>query len=250
MDLVNFEKFRTGSVSATSGDASFKYIVESIKLANEGSIAAVVTAPICKEAIALAGHAFAGHTEIFAQYTGTKNYAMLLHDRKLSVIHVSTHVSMLEAINSLNQARIEDVIKLAGISMKKITGRDPLIAVAGLNAHAGENGLFGLQEIGIISPAIEKMKASGFNVTGPYSPDTVFLKASKGEFDIVVAMYHDQGHIPVKLLGFDSGVNITAGLPFVRTSVDHGTAFDIAWKGKANNASMINAINLADKLIL
>jgi 4-hydroxythreonine-4-phosphate dehydrogenase len=249
MKLLQMSDFQTGRISGLTGDAAFKYIVESIRLANNGEIAAVVTAPISKEAIAIAGHSFAGHTEVFAQYTGTKNYAMLLYDRKLSVIHVSTHVSMAEAVSSLDQARIEDVIRMADTSMRKIIGHAPEIAVAGLNPHAGENGIFGKQEIQVISPAVEKMKAMGIKVSGPYSPDTVFLKASKGLFDIVVAMYHDQGHIPVKLLGFETGVNVTVGLPVIRTSVDHGTAFDIAWKGIAGNESMLNAIYLANRLI-
>ena len=249
MKLLKMTDFIPGKLSRRAGDAAFKYIVESIRLANEGKIAAVVTAPINKEAISMAGHSFAGHTEIFAQYTGTKNYAMLLYDRRLSVIHVSTHISIAEAISSLKRSRIEDVIRMADTSMKKITGHAPEIAVAGLNPHAGENGLFGTQEIRIIRPAIDKMKAAGIKVSGPYSPDTVFLKALNGLFDIVVAMYHDQGHIPVKLLGFESGVNVTVGLPVIRTSVDHGTAFDIAWKGTAGNDSMVNAIKLADRLI-
>ena len=249
MELLQMSNFITGRISNLTGDASFKYIEESIRLANNGKVAAVVTAPISKEAIAKAGHSFAGHTEIFAQYTGGKNYAMLLYDRKLSVIHVSTHISMAEAISSLDQTRIEDVIRMADKSMKKIIGHAPKIAVAGLNPHAGESGLFGMQEILVICPAIEKMKAAGINVSGPYSPDTVFLKASKGLFDIVVAMYHDQGHIPVKMLGFDSGVNVTVGLSVIRTSVDHGTAFDIAWKGIASYESMLNAIKLAGRLI-
>jgi 4-phospho-D-threonate 3-dehydrogenase / 4-phospho-D-erythronate 3-dehydrogenase len=249
MNLLRMSDFKPGTVSANTGNASFRYIEESIRLANEGKVAAVVTAPINKEAIALAGHSFPGHTEIFAKYTGIKNYAMLLYDKRLSVIHVSTHVSIEEAISSLSQKRIEEVIKMAHTSMKKIIGRDPKIAVAGLNPHAGEHGLFGNQESLVISPAIEQMKASGINVSGPCPPDTVFLQTSRGVFDIVVAMYHDQGHIPVKLLGFESGVNVTVGLPIVRTSVDHGTAFDIAWKGIAGNESMINAITLAKKLI-
>jgi 4-phospho-D-threonate 3-dehydrogenase / 4-phospho-D-erythronate 3-dehydrogenase len=249
MDLLRLKDFQPGKITSVTGDASFKYITESIGLANKGHIAAVVTAPINKEAISMAGHSFPGHTEIFAQYTGTKNYAMLLYEKRLSVIHVSTHISMADAVSSLNQSRIEDVIRLADRSMEKIIGRPPKIAVAGLNPHAGENGLFGHQEINIIGPAIGKTRSEGINVSGPYPPDTVFLKTSKGLFDIVVAMYHDQGHIPVKLLGFESGVNVTVGLPFVRTSVDHGTAFDIAWKGIASNDSLLNAVYLAGRLI-
>lgn len=248
MKLLKSAGIEPGKVSKEAGNAAFQYLIEAIRMANEGTISAVVTAPINKEAIHAAGHFFAGHTEIFATYTNTKDYAMWLYDEKFSVIHVSTHIPLAEAISTLNQSRIETVIQLAEDSMKKVLGRAPRIAVAGLNPHAGENGLFGNQEIEIITPAIEKMKAKGINVSGPYAPDTVFLRAVKGFFDIVVAMYHDQGHIPMKLLGFDTGVNVSVGLPIIRTSVDHGTAFDIAWKGIAKNDSLLKAIYLAERL--
>ena len=248
MQLLKPEDFNPGEVSRKAGDASFHYVVEAIRLANEGQVAAVVTAPISKEAIQSAGHQFAGHTEIFATYTGTKNYAMLLYDEKFSVIHVSTHIPLADAISTLNQPRIERVIQLAHDTMRKILGRSPMIAVAGINPHAGENGLFGRQEIEIIKPAVESMKAGGIDVSGPYPPDTVFLKTLQGDFDVVVAMYHDQGHIPMKLLSFDTGVNVSVGLPIIRTSVDHGTAFDIAWKGIARNTSLLKAIYLAECL--
>ena len=248
MQLLKPGDFQPGMISQLSGDASFKYVIESIRMANEGKIAAVVTGPICKEAIQSAGHKYAGHTEIFAAYTNTSNYAMLLYDEKLSVIHVSTNIPMADAISTLNQGRIERVIQLAEDSMKKILSRSPKIAVAGINPHAGENGLFGKQEIDIIKPAVENMKKKGIDVSGPYAPDTVFLRTLQGHFDIVVAMYHDQGHIPMKLLSFDTGVNISVGLPVIRTSVDHGTAFDIAWKGIARNDSLLKAIYLAERL--
>ncbi len=248
MQLLKPEDFHPGEVSQKAGNAAFKYVVESIRLANDGQVAAVVTAPINKEAIQSAGHHYAGHTEIFAAYTSTKDYAMLLYDEKFSVIHVSTHIPLADALSGLNQSRIERVIQLAEDCMKKILGRSPKIAVAGINPHAGENGLFGKQEIDIIQPAIENMKAKGINVSGPHAPDTVFLKALHGDFNIVVAMYHDQGHIPMKLLSFDSGVNVSIGLPIIRTSVDHGTAFDIAWKGIARNESLLKAIYLAEQL--
>jgi len=209
---------------------------------------AIVTAPLNKEALHIAGHYYPGHTEILASLSGTTDYAMLLYDKKLSVIHVSTHIPMLQAITRLNQSRIEKVIELADSSMRKLTGTTPRIAVAGINPHAGENGLFGTEEIKIIMPAVSSMKSKGISVDGPFPPDTVFLQAVNGKYDIVVAMYHDQGHIPLKLLGFSSGVNITVGLPFVRTSVDHGTAFEIAWKGIADEGSMTEAIKLAIKL--
>ncbi|HZG23975.1 MAG TPA: 4-hydroxythreonine-4-phosphate dehydrogenase PdxA [Chitinophagaceae bacterium] len=250
MGLLSDGDFRPGEVSKAAGDAAFRYVVEGIRLANEGLVSAVVTAPINKEAIQSAGHQFAGHTEIFAAYTGTENYAMLLYDKQLSVIHVSTHIPLADAISGLNQARIEQVIRLAEVSMTKILGHSPRIAVAGLNPHAGENGLFGKQEIEIISPAINAMKAQGLNVSGPHAPDTIFLRTVQGAYDIVVAMYHDQGHIPMKLLGFDSGVNVSIGLPIIRTSVDHGTAFDIAWQGLAKQDSLLQAIYLAERLAL
>ena len=211
-------------------------------------IDAIVTAPLNKEALHEAGKNYPGHTEILASLTGVKDYAMLLYDRKLSVIHVSTHISLLESIKGLKRERIEKVIMLADEAMKKLIGKDPRIAVAGLNPHAGENGLFGEEEIKEIIPAVINMKKKGINVEGPLPPDTVFLQAFRGKYDIVVAMYHDQGHIPLKMIGFESGVNITVGLPVIRTSVDHGTAFDIAWQGRANESSIVNAIKVAAKL--
>jgi 4-hydroxythreonine-4-phosphate dehydrogenase len=248
MRLLRLEDFRPGEVSRAAGDAAFQYVVEGIRLASAGSVGAVITAPINKEAMQMAGHHYAGHTEIFAAYTDTKDYAMLLYDEKFSVIHVSTHIPLMDAITSLNQPRVEEVIQLAQDSMRMILGRAPRIAVAGLNPHAGENGLFGNQEILILRPAIANMQAKGIEVSGPHAPDTIFLRTLQGAYDIVVAMYHDQGHIPMKLLGFDTGVNVSVGLPIIRTSVDHGTAFDIAWKGIAKNDSLLKAIYLAERL--
>ena len=245
LNLMGTKQLQTGKVNAASGSAAFESLKRAIELANEGAIDAIATAPLNKEAIHMAGHHYAGHTEILAELTNTDDYAMLLYDKKLSVIHVSTHISLLEAVTGLRKERIETVIQLADYSMNRLIGRPPVIAVAGLNPHAGENGLFGDEEIREIIPAIKNMKAKGFNVEGPVPPDTVFLKAVNGKYDVVVAMYHDQGHIPLKLLGFSSGVNITVGLPFIRTSVDHGTAFEIAWTGKASEESMVQAINLA-----
>jgi 4-hydroxythreonine-4-phosphate dehydrogenase len=250
LQLLSPSDFTPGEVSKKVGDAAFRYVVEGIRLANEGLVASVVTAPINKEAIQSAGHNYAGHTEIFAAYTGTENYAMLLYDKKLSVIHVSTHIPLADAISGLRQSRVEQVIQLAQDSMSKILGRAPRIAVAGINPHAGENGLFGNQEIEIIKPAITRMQEQGITVSGPHAPDTVFLRTVQGAYDIVVAMYHDQGHIPMKLLGFDSGVNVSIGMPIIRTSVDHGTAFDIAWKGIAKHDSLLHAIYLAERLAI
>ena len=248
LNLMETGQLKTGKMNAASGSAAFESLKKAIELAKNKDIDAIATAPLNKEAIHLAGHHYAGHTEILAELTNTDDYAMLLYDKKLSVIHVSTHISLLEAVSGLKRERIEKVIQLAEYSMKRLLGRSPAIAVAGLNPHAGENGLFGDEEIREIIPAIKNMKAKGFNVEGPVPPDTVFLKAVNGMFDVVVAMYHDQGHIPLKLLGFSTGVNITVGLPFIRTSVDHGTAFEIAWSGRAGEESMVQAIKLAAKL--
>ena len=246
--LYGNEEFQRGKVTAASGEAAFQCVKKAVELVIQGEIGAITTAPLHKEALHLAGHNYPGHTEILAGLSGTRDYAMLLYDRKLSVIHVSTHISLLDAVTSLRRERIEKVIELADGIMTKLCGHTPKIAVAGLNPHAGENGLFGNEELREIIPAVRNMKAKGINAEGPVPPDTVFLQALNGKYDVVVAMYHDQGHIPLKLLGFSTGVNITAGLPFIRTSVDHGTAFDIAWKGIANEASMKEAIKLATKL--
>lgn len=248
LQSVNMNDFRPGIVQAVSGKTAFEAIKKAVELAGKKAIDTIVTAPLNKEALHLAGYKYPGHTEILAQLTDTKDYAMLLHDKKLTVIHVSTHVSLLEAITGLRQVRIEKVIEMANEMMKRLCIGEPRIAVAGINPHSGENGLFGNEEIQKIIPAIKKMREEGINVEGPCPPDTVFLQAVQGKYDIVVAMYHDQGHIPLKLLGFNSGVNVTVGLPFIRTSVDHGTAFDIAWQGKANENSMVEAIKLSRKL--
>ncbi len=245
LHLVTLNDFHPGRVLAASGNVAFQCIRKAVELARDKSIDTLVTAPINKEALHLAGHLYPGHTEILASLTGTRDYAMLLHDKKLSIIHVSTHISLLEAITGLRAERIEKVIGMAHKTMKKLCEGEPRIAVAGINPHAGEHGLFGKEEIREIIPAIRKMKDTGIHVEGPFPPDTIFLQAVNGKFDVVVAMYHDQGHIPLKLIGFSSGVNVTLGLPFVRTSVDHGTAFDIAWKGEAMEDSMVEAIRLS-----
>lgn len=247
LQLIDIDKFQPGTVNEMSGNAAFGYIKKAIELANNHEIAGIATAPLNKEALHLAGHNYPGHTEILSLLTDTRDYAMLLHDPRLSVIHVSTHISLIEAIKGLRKDRIEKVIELADRAMKQMGYNQPSIAVAGINPHAGESGLFGDEEIREIIPAIRNMKDKGFNVEGPVPADTVFLQAFNGKYDIVVAMYHDQGHIPLKLIGFKSGVNITVGLPFIRTSVDHGTAFEIAWQGKADESSMTEAIRLAFK---
>lgn len=245
-----------GKVSAACGDAAFSYVTHGISLAKSGDVAAVVTGPINKEALNLAGHHFDGHTEIFAHYTDTTNYAMLLASGNLRVIHVTTHVSLRQACDLVRAPRVLDTIRLAKRALRELGIANGRIAVAGLNPHSSDNGLFGEEEAREILPAIEAARAEGLDVTGPVPPDSVFVRALGGEFDIVVAMYHDQGHIPLKLAGFRldpvtgkynsmSGINTTIGLPIIRTSVDHGTAFDRAGLGTANEGSMIEAIEVA-----
>ena len=210
-----------------------------------GEVNAIATAPLNKEALHLAGHLYPGHTELLAHLTNSKDYAMVLYTDRLKVIHITTHIALRKFLDTLNQDRVKTVIGIADSFLKRVGFDHPRIAVAGVNPHAGENGLFGDEEIKIVGPAVAAMKAQGLNVTGPCPPDTVFMQCHEGMYDMVVAMYHDQGHIPLKLLGFYDGVNITAGLPFIRTSADHGTAFDIAWTGKAKSESMTVSIQLA-----
>jgi 4-hydroxythreonine-4-phosphate dehydrogenase len=237
-----------GELDARAGDAAFRYLQRATELANNGRVGAIATAPLNKEAMHLAGHKYPGHTEILAQLTGTEDYAMMLVTDELKVIHVSTHVSLREAIERVRPERELAVIRLAHGSMRKLGVEEPKVAVAGLNPHAGESGLFGTEDAEQIAPAVAAAVEEGIDATGPWPPDTVFMRARRGDFDIVVVQYHDQGHIPVKLMGFDTGVNVTVGLPFFRTSVDHGTAFDIAGTGKADHASMRAAIDLARQL--
>ena len=234
-----------GELSARAGEAAYLYVKRATNLALHGGTAAVATAPLNKEAMHLAGLEYPGHTEILAELTGTKDYAMMLVAEGLRVIHISTHISLREAIGRVTRQRELTVIRLAQGALKTIGIEEPRIAVAGLNPHAGENGLFGTEDAERISPAIADAAQEGIDVTGPWPPDTVFSRARKGDFDAVVAQYHDQGHIPIKLLGFETGVNVTVGLPFFRTSVDHGTAFDIAGTGEADHTSMRMALDLA-----
>jgi 4-phospho-D-threonate 3-dehydrogenase / 4-phospho-D-erythronate 3-dehydrogenase len=237
-----------GELDARAGDAAFRYVERATHLASEGRVGAMATAPLNKEAMQLAGHKYPGHTEILAELTGTKDYAMMLVTDELKVIHVSTHVSLKEAIERARPEREFAVIRLAHESLQKLGVESPRVAVAGLNPHAGENGLFGTEDAEHIAPAVAAAVEEGIDATGPHPPDTVMMRARKGAFDIVVVQYHDQGHIPIKLMGFDTGVNVTVGLPFFRTSVDHGTAFDIAGTGKADPASLRAAIDLARRL--
>ncbi len=237
-----------GELDAGAGDAAFRYVEKATGLASAGRVAAIATAPLNKEAMHLAGHGYPGHTEILADLTGTEDYAMMLVTDELKVIHVSTHVSLREAIDRAQPERELAVIRLAHESLKKLGVGSPRVAVAGLNPHAGENGLFGKEDLEKIRPAVKAALDEGMDVSGPWAPDTVMMRARQGHFDVVVVQYHDQGHIPIKLMGFDTGVNVTVGLPFFRTSVDHGTAFDIAGTGKADHASLAAALDLARTL--
>jgi 4-phospho-D-threonate 3-dehydrogenase / 4-phospho-D-erythronate 3-dehydrogenase len=216
-----------------------------VTLIQQGRYDAIVTAPINKEALRVAGFEWPGHTEMLADLAGARDVRMLLLSGALRVVHVTTHRSLRSAIDAATRDRVLRTIELAAAAGRELGAERPRIAVAGLNPHAGEGGLFGDEEIREIGPAVEAARAAGIDASGPWPPDTVFWRASRGDFDVVVAMYHDQGHIPVKLAGFDDGVNVTLGLPFPRTSVDHGTAFDIAGQGVARWDSMIAALRVA-----
>ena len=256
---VDVKELQIGEVSKEAGNAAYLYIEKVIELALDGKVDATVTNPLNKEALNLAGRHFAGHTEIYGELTNTRKFSMMLADGDLRVVHVSTHVSLREACDLVKKERVLDVINIAHHACLNLGIENPRIAVAGLNPHCGENGLFGMEEIDEIIPAVEAAKSKGMNVFGPLPADTVFSKARGGMYDIVVVMYHDQGHIPLKLLGFVydkeqnkwkevSGVNITLGLPIIRTSVDHGTAFDQAGNMTASELSLENAIDYAIQL--
>jgi 4-hydroxythreonine-4-phosphate dehydrogenase len=262
LDLGNVDMatLLRGEVSAAAGQAAYDYIDRAVALATARQIDGIVTAPINKEALAAAGMPHTGHTEILAALSRTRDFAMLLMGKELRVIHVTTHVSLRRVPDLVTRERVLRTIRLAQATMVGLGEPRPRIAVAGLNPHAGEDGLFGDEEKTAIMPAIADAVRDGLTVVGPLPADTLFSRARGGEFDIVVAMYHDQGHIPVKTLGFEydersrrwtglSGVNVTVGLPFLRVSVDHGTAFDRAWKGTANAESMIEAIDVAVRML-
>jgi 4-hydroxythreonine-4-phosphate dehydrogenase len=237
--------FPLGVVSQPAGAAAVAYVEKGIALAMAGEVDAIATAPLNKEAMRLAGFPYDGHTELLAIKTGTNVYTMMLASGDFRVFHVSTHVSLRGAIERAKKTRVLQVIELAYCEIQRLGVTEPRLAVAGLNPHAGEHGLFGEEEIHEIGPAVEEARSRGWNVSGPWSPDTVFARAKRGDFDGVVAMYHDQGHIPFKMTEFDMGVNVTVGLPIIRTSVDHGTAYDIAGKGVADPQNMVQAIRLA-----
>jgi 4-hydroxythreonine-4-phosphate dehydrogenase len=247
LDLGNAppERVPVGEESAAAGAAAVDYVFRACDLAMAGEVDAVVTAPLNKAAMHLAGYDFAGHTELLTERTGAQRVSMLLIGPNLRIVHVSTHVALEEAIERVTPERVEDVIQIAHDACRSLGIARPRIAVAGLNPHASEGGIFGNEEAERIAPAILAARARGLDVSDPQPPDTVFLRATKGAYDVVVAQYHDQGHIPMKLLAFDSGVNVSYGLPIIRTSVDHGTAFDIAGKGIAAESSLLAAIDVA-----
>ena len=247
LDLNNADpaKIKLGQVSRAAGKAAMEYLEKAIVLAKAGEINAITTGPINKEAIHKAGYKFHGHTEILAARTKTKHFAMMFVSDKLWVMLTTTHLPLREVSRHLDKKRIVRLIKMAHDTLSRVRGRKPKIGVAGLNPHAGESGIFGQEEKKIIKPAVDEARKLGIDVKGPISPDAIFNLASSGMFDIVIAMYHDQGLIPLKLLAFNRSVNVTVGLPFVRTSVDHGTGFDIVGKGWANPSSLIEAIKVA-----
>ena len=246
---VNADAVQPGKVSAACGDAAFQFVIAGIAAGLNGEVAAVTTGPVNKEALHAAGHKFPGHTEIFAERMGATRSCMMQYSEEITCSFVTTHVGYAEVPVLLTQERILDVIELTAAALRRIRGREPRLLVCGLNPHAGEGGLFGgREEERIIAPAIEAARARGCDVTGPVPPDTAFTPARRREFDAVICMYHDQGHIPVKMIAFDSAVNTTLGLPVTRTSVDHGTAFDIAWRGIASAGSLFSAVRLAAKL--
>ena len=259
MGLVDMDQLERGKVSAMAGEAAFRYVEKVIQMALAGEVDGTVTNAFSKEAINLAGHHYSGHTEVYADMTGTKKYTMMLAHENMRVVHVSTHVSLREACERVKKDRVLEVIRIAYQACRNLGIQQPKIGVAGLNPHSGENGLFGREEIEEIIPAIEAANGEGIFAEGPVPPDTVFSKARGGWYDMVVAMYHDQGHIPLKVVGFVynqeqqkwdavAGVNITLGLPIVRASVDHGTAFDQAGLGVANELSLMNAIDYGIRL--
>ena len=253
------DKLERGKVSVMAGEAAFRYVEKVIQMALAGEVDGTVTNAFNKEAINMAGHHYSGHTEVYADMTGTKKYTMMLAHENIRVVHVSTHVSLREACDRVKKERVLEVIRIAYQACRDLGLEQPRIGVAGLNPHSGENGLFGREEIDEIITAIEAANAEGIHAEGPVPPDTIFSKARGGWYDMVVAMYHDQGHIPLKVIGFVynqeqqkwdavAGVNITLGLPIVRASVDHGTAFDQAGLGIANELSLINAIDYGIRL--
>jgi 4-phospho-D-threonate 3-dehydrogenase / 4-phospho-D-erythronate 3-dehydrogenase len=244
------ENMPWGILSPVCGDAAYQFIVRAVELAEKGEIDAICTAPLNKEALHAGGHIYPGHTELLAQLTSTPEVSMMLATPRLRVIHVTSHIGLIDAIDRIEPGLVERTIARAQQTLVRAGFAHPRIGVCGINPHAGEHGLFGRgEEESKIEPAVRACQERGWNVEGPLPADTLFFRAGRGDFDIVVAMYHDQGHGPVKVLGIDAGVNITVGLPVIRTSVDHGTAFDIAGTGRADERSLLAALKQAAELV-
>ena len=244
------DDLRWGQPDATTGKAMAGYIEEAVRLINDGTLAGMVTCPITKTALKMAGYHYPGHTEMLAELCGTKNFAMMMAGQRLRVTLVTIHVGIAQVADLLSPEKISGLISMTDQALKQDFGiKRPRLAVAGLNPHAGEGGMFGDEEERLIIPALAKARKSGCLVEGPFPPDTIFNKVAEGQYDAVVCMYHDQGLIPFKLIHFEDGVNVTIGLPIVRTSVDHGTAYDIAGQGKASPASLVAAFDLAANIV-
>lgn len=249
-DIRSRSPFRKKGPSSNAGAAAVGYIRKAVELVLKNEVNAVVTAPISKESLKMAGYTWPGHTELLAELTHTKDFAMMFVSDALKIILCTIHVPLKDVPRKIKEKLVTKTIRFAKRGMGMLGTKNPVIAVAGLNPHAGESGIIGKEERRFILPAIKKAQREGIRVSGPYPPDVVFHRAYQGEFDMIVCMYHDQGLIPFKMISFDTGVNVTVGLPIIRTSPDHGTGFDIAWKNRANPASMIEAIKLAVKLKL
>lgn len=253
IDVGRFRGFRKNRPTPEGAKASVASIKQAVELAGEGVVEAIVTAPISKEALGMAGLKWPGHTEMLAELTGAKEFGMMLmggsrKGKRLRVVLATIHMALRDVPALITKKSVLRAVRLSALACRMLSIKEPHIAVSGLNPHAGEGGLFGDEEQEAIIPAVREARASGIPVSGPYPPDTIYYRAYRGEFDIVVSMYHDQGLIPLKLMAFETGVNVTLGLPFIRTSPDHGTAYDIAWQGKANPGSMSEAIKAAIRL--
>jgi 4-hydroxythreonine-4-phosphate dehydrogenase len=235
-----------GRLAPEAGEAAYRYVEEAARLAVGGDVDAICTAPLNKEALRLAGHEYAGHTELLARLTGVDEVSMMLTTPELNVIHVTTHLGLIDAVNRIDPPLVERTVRRGHQALVRAGTAEPVIGVCGINPHAGENGLFGNgEEEAKIAPALAALRADGIDAQGPLPADTAFFLAARGDYDLIVAMYHDQGHAPVKVLGMENGVNVTVGLPVIRTSVDHGTAFDIAGTGTARGGSMVEALRQA-----
>jgi 4-hydroxythreonine-4-phosphate dehydrogenase len=245
---ADLARFPVGQINADSARAAYDAIVSAVRDAQQGQVSAIATAPVNKEAFAAAGLAWRGHTDLLAHLCGVDDVAMLFWSERLRVVLATVHIPLSEVPRSLTGDRVLAVIRLTARSLPRFGLATPRIAVAGLNPHAGENGVLGYEDRDVLAPAIQTARADGIDVSGPFPADTIFVRAARGEFDVVIAAYHDQGLVPVKLLAFGRAVNVTLGLPIIRTSVDHGTAFDIARQGVADEGSLIEAILLAAKL--